>query len=374
MKRNYLLTMAGLAMAGQLMAQRPVQEKIAVEAPVKSKSADKGTGTYWIDYAEYDAQYPGNTIQNIGFISDGTFTYTHNNRDTLPGSFAAAYSRYDSMVVTTDYTLFQEFPSSSVISLNVDSIFAYVIHENNSGQNDTLIISMLGLDANRRPNNANVLWDTVIVTNTSLSSNATILGFAPNILRTGPNWGYAIKVQYNDPSLLDTFALIFPSIQNCGVAQFYPAAFYQINLAGSANSQLIPLTNGQVVWYDDCNSNNQPDMPDENIFKHWATWCKVTLAENLGLDEQIEKGVQVVSYPNPAKDIFQIKYELQLGGEVMLTVTDISGKVQMTRNLGTHSTGSYSTQIDVTGFTSGVYFYSLEVDQVKITRRFVVTK
>jgi len=374
MKRNYLLTMVSLVMASQLMAQRPVQEKIAVEAPVKSKSADKGTGTYLIDYVEYDAQYPGNSIQYIGFITDGTYIYTHNNRDTLFGSFAAAYSRYDSMVVTTDYTLFQEFPSSSVISLNVDSIFAYVIHENNSGQNDTLIISMLGLDANRRPNNANVLWDTVIVTNTSLSSNAIILGFAPNILRTGPNWGYAIKVQYNDPSLLDTFALVAPILQNCGVAQFYPAAFYQVNLTGSANSQIIPLTNGQVFWYNDCNFNTQADMPDENIFKHWATWCKVTLAENLGLDEQIEKGVQVVSYPNPAKDIFQIKYELQLGGEVMLTVTDISGKVQMTRNLGTHSTGSYSTQIDATGYTSGVYFYTLEVNQVKITRRFVVTK
>ncbi len=373
MKKIYV-SLAALCIVGQVIAQRPVQGKVLVDSPVKSKSADKASGTYWLDYAEYDADYPGNTIQNIAFITDGVYTYTHNNRDTLPGSFAAAYSRYDSMVVTTDYTLFQEFPSSSVVSLNVDSIFTWIVHENNSTQNDTLIISMLGLDASRRPDNTNVLWDTMIVTNTSIGANGIVLGFAPNILRNGPNWGYSIKVEYNDPSLKDTFALVTPSIQNCGVAQFYPAAFYQINLAASANSQIIPLTNGQVVWYDDCNSNNQPDMPDENIYKHWATWCKVTLAENLGVEEQEGKGVQVVSYPNPAKDVFQIKYDLQVGGNVKLTVTDISGKVQLTRNLGTHTIGSYNTQIDVTGFTSGVYFYSLEVDQVKITRRFVVTK
>lgn len=376
MKRNYILTFAGLAMVSQLMAQRPVQERISVETPVKNKISEKATGTYWLDYAEYDAQYPGNTINYVGFISDGTYTYAHNNRDTLFGSFAAAYSRYDSMVVTADYTLFQEIPSSNVISLNVDSIFVYVVHENNSGSNDTLNISMLGLDAARRPNNSNVLWDTTIVTNTSIAPTGDVLGFAPNILRTGSNWGYAIKVEYNDPSLVDTFALVFADIQNCGVAQFYPAAFYQVNLDNtSANSQIIPLAStGQVLWFDDCNGNGNPDIPDENIFKHWATWCKVTLADNVGVEEQEAKGMQVVSYPNPTKDVFQIKYDLKMGGEVLLTVTDISGKVQLTRNLGNHSTGSYSTQIDVAEFTSGVYFYTFEVGQTKITRRFVVMK
>jgi hypothetical protein len=376
MKKVYLLSALFFA-SGVFIAnaQKAIQGFIPVNAPAKVAATDKATGTYWIDYSEYDKQYPGNSINYVGFISDGTFTYAHNNRDTLLGSFAAVYEKFDSMVVTSDYTFFQEYPNNSVISVNIDSIFVYVLHENNSNQNDSLTISILGLDAQRRPNNSNVLWDTLIVTNTSLAPNGDVLGFAPNLLRNGSNWGYSIKVQYNDPSLVDTFAVVFANYQNCGYPQVYPAAYYQINLdAGSSNSQIIPLTNGTVVWYQDCNGNSAPDMPDENSFKNWAIWSLVTLTENLGIEEQEEKGLHVVSYPNPAKDVFQIKYDLQHAGEVMLTITDISGKVQIVKNLGNHTNGSYNTAVDVTGFTAGIYFYTIQVDQVKITRRFVVTK
>ena len=359
----------------EINAQKAIQGFIPVNSPTKIAATDKATGTYWIDYSEYDKQYPGNNISYVAFISDGTYRYAHNNRDTLLGSFAAIYEKFDSMVVTSDYTFFQEFPKSSVVSVNIDSIFVFVIHENTSGQNDSLTISILGLDAQRRPNNSNVLWDTLIVTNTSLAPNGDVLGFAPNLLRTGSNWGYSVKVQYNDPSLVDTFAVVFANYQNCGYPQVYPAAYYQINLdAASSNSQIIPLTNGTVVWYQDCNGNMSPDLPDENSFKNWAIWSLVTLTENLGIEEQDEKGVHVVSYPNPAKDIFQIKYGLQQAGEVMLTITDISGKVQMMKNLGYHTFGSFNTSVDVTGFMSGIYFYTIQVDQIKITRRFVITK
>lgn len=65
------------------------------------------------------------------------------------------------------------------------------------------------------------------------------------------------------------------------------------------------------------------------------------------------KGVSV--YPNPAKDNFEVNINLIESANVAVSVTDITGKVVSTYNLGALATGDNSFYVNASGFASGLY-------------------
>jgi hypothetical protein len=60
-------------------------------------------------------------------------------------------------------------------------------------------------------------------------------------------------------------------------------------------------------------------------------------------------------------------------GNVELTVTDLSGKVISIENFGSQTAGAYSVNLNTVDFANGVYFYTLNVDGEKATKKFVVS-
>ncbi len=332
-------------------------------------------GTAYLDLDAYDGTF--NTISHYGGIGDGTNSYQCNNTDTLTGSFAVVYSRFDTLYTTTDYSTFDFTPNNAVISVLVDSIFLWCVHDNTSGMNDTLDIKLVGLDASRRPVDGTVLWSQQEVTNTDLGATGVVLSWAPGLMRTGSNWGFAMRAEYRDPSVLDTFNVVFGQIDDCSPSEVYPAAFYRVNLgpgiAATDNSILIPLANNTGYWFNDCNGNLTAEWPEENSFTHWGMWAVVTIVENMGLDEQDAKDINFVVYPNPASDVANVRFELEnnVSNDVTMTVTDLAGKVIESRNLGTKNAGTFTQQIDVTSYSTGIYMVTLDVDGVKITRRMI---
>jgi hypothetical protein len=80
------------------------------------------------------------------------------------------------------------------------------------------------------------------------------------------------------------------------------------------------------------------------------------------------------NYPNPFNPATNIKFEIPKSGNVRVAIYDISGKLVamvVNKNL---TPGTYETQWDGSGSSSGVYFYSLEAEGFKETRKMLLIK
>ena len=81
------------------------------------------------------------------------------------------------------------------------------------------------------------------------------------------------------------------------------------------------------------------------------------------------------NYPNPFNPKTKIEYELQLSGNVILKVIDLRGKEIITLINKRQSTGKYEIEFDGSNLPSGVYFYSLFVDNAQIdTKKMLLIK
>ncbi len=80
------------------------------------------------------------------------------------------------------------------------------------------------------------------------------------------------------------------------------------------------------------------------------------------------------NYPNPFNPTTKINFSLPKAGKVKLAVYNSAGKevaILTNQNL---SVGSYVFDFDATNLTSGVYFYTLQTENFKQTKRMVLLK
>ncbi len=97
------------------------------------------------------------------------------------------------------------------------------------------------------------------------------------------------------------------------------------------------------------------------------------LAGSSGIKEN-SLGMSLVSaYPNPASQTVAINYTLDKTSDVLIQITDISGK-----NMGsvkeTSVMGQHSAHLDLGGYAAGTYFYTLTTSFGKLSGKFVVIK
>ncbi len=80
------------------------------------------------------------------------------------------------------------------------------------------------------------------------------------------------------------------------------------------------------------------------------------------------------NFPNPFNGTSSFGYSLTEAGKASVSITDITGKVISATDLGTKAAGSYTHTFNSNDLTAGIYFYSLVVDSVTITRKMVVSE
>lgn len=76
--------------------------------------------------------------------------------------------------------------------------------------------------------------------------------------------------------------------------------------------------------------------------------------------------------PNPATSETQAYLYMRDGSEITLTVSDITGKVIKTEELGYFAAGNNAITINVDGLDSGLYLYTLANKQYTITKKMMV--
>jgi len=77
--------------------------------------------------------------------------------------------------------------------------------------------------------------------------------------------------------------------------------------------------------------------------------------------------------PNPAQNFTTIEYSIPKAGEVIFNIYNISGQVLYTEVLQSRA-GRHTINVDISDFAAGIYFYSIEYQGQKLTKKMIVKK
>jgi len=80
------------------------------------------------------------------------------------------------------------------------------------------------------------------------------------------------------------------------------------------------------------------------------------------------------NYPNPFNPFTSIRFALPKDGEASLKIFDATGKLVAKYLDGFVKAGTYNAQIDASGFSSGIYFYSLTSNGYQATKKMMLVK
>lgn len=92
-----------------------------------------------------------------------------------------------------------------------------------------------------------------------------------------------------------------------------------------------------------------------------------------GIDLSNNTGSLSQNYPNPFRHSTEISYKLSVGGDVVIEIADISGRIVLTIEEGQRSAGEHVCHLSSEQLESGIYFYTLKTGQFTETKRMVVT-
>jgi hypothetical protein len=91
---------------------------------------------------------------------------------------------------------------------------------------------------------------------------------------------------------------------------------------------------------------------------------------NVGI---IEAGIQgLVLFPNPATHKLNLAYDFGSNNSGFVTVTDITGKVVYTQDLGKNISGAQKIQLNINDLNSGAYFLQLQTADKREYSKFII--
>jgi hypothetical protein len=393
MKKFYLtLALSAIVILGFSQHAIITNKGSNVTVTPKRIAADRAVGYYYLDYESYDASLG---TQELGAMMFNRRTPVYFSPTSTLGMNQAIVV-FDTMLVTADYVNWNSFYSNAVQSFAIDTAYIRIYHENNSGNADTLILTIKNVTSTGLPGGT-TLWGDTIITSVGLTppNTGNTYGFYtfnfPVNYTVGGGGKFSFYVNYYGASV-DTFGLINSNTTStvpCAVgtagneqltSEVFPSAFYRFwNNATPpvVVSGVFPAANGSGGLYIDCDGDGAgglpADWPTEQAVMTWSIWVSGTLTDNTGIDEE-EAGVMVKAYPNPAQDFTTIEYTLREGANVLVSITDLTGKIVYSNDLGKRDAGTSNIVINTTELNNGVYMYTLTINNKKVTRRIIVNR
>lgn len=91
-------------------------------------------------------------------------------------------------------------------------------------------------------------------------------------------------------------------------------------------------------------------------------------------EDQMDETFMLSNYPNPAQQSTTIVYSLNENAEATLTISDLSGKQVLFRQLGQAHSGLNQVTVDLSTLSNGVYLYTINAGGIKATRKLIVEK
>ncbi|HMC96127.1 MAG TPA: T9SS type A sorting domain-containing protein, partial [Flavobacteriales bacterium] len=114
--------------------------------------------------------------------------------------------------------------------------------------------------------------------------------------------------------------------------------------------------------------------PNDEFYITKTPMVRMVLGGGVGIQEMGGLSVSAANAPNPFSETTTISFALRNTENVTLTVTDVTGKQVMARNLGRCSAGQQRYQLDGRSLAEGVYTYTISTSHAHLTNRMVVTR
>lgn len=177
--------------------------------------------------------------------------------------------------------------------------------------------------------------------------------------------------------ILGSSHLMNPIFTDLNIIRF---DFPNINLPDSNANE--PMSHGWVRYRIKAKSGLANGTEIENTAHIYFDYNEAIVTNttlntiNLSLSIEEEKSVRSVFtlYPNPANNQFTVQYNLVQEGTVFLIVSDLTGKVVSTQEVGSQTPGTYTTTVNTAEFTSGLYFCTLLINSEAITKKITVLR
>jgi hypothetical protein len=294
------------------------------------------------------------------------------------------------------------YDRSQLQSIMLDSLHIVMGQENNSGLDDTLIVKLVGVAANRIPNNT-VLWSDTVIIPASAPIDADWLSF--HVLSFPVGYTYpsttgtrvAVKVEYwgdkqDTAGFLSGFGYngtcasgieiaydtyMNPVPYNPSAAAF-PAGFNANSYVWFTpfnNGALYPATNNYIFYGCDAVTGYQPGSDAFNLWQNINMYAFFTLDSLVGINEQSANGMTLLqNSPNPFSNETVITYSLKKASNVTIEVTDLTGRVISVINEGNRGAGTFNTSFEAGKFAAGTYFYTLKTDNGNLTNRMIIKR
>ncbi len=354
------------------LSSRKINGSVSVLEENQSSNAANSNGAsrsvplpMWIDYSaaafddlfylwQFNSYYTA-ADTNLNYIAVSIF-------DTIAG--------FDNYSYNPSGLVEELYPSG--FTYKIDSLFAYITHENNSGENDTIQLRIIELNSTGNPTST-VLWSKNIITNQSLSPSGNWLG-------SGAAYIIEEKCGYNVPNnkkvgiefrylanKADTLGLLAGAIDD--------GSGGTIDNSKYKNSWLrYPPFINNITKTANVGYGNPAGSQGWIECQHWGIWAYVDIPTSIN---EYSKNVSVSlaqNFPNPAGSFTEVSYIIDENTDVMFKIHDITGKEVMSINEGVRSAGQYKVRINTNELQSGVYFYTIIAGNETATRKMNVIR
>jgi flagellar hook assembly protein FlgD len=105
----------------------------------------------------------------------------------------------------------------------------------------------------------------------------------------------------------------------------------------------------------------------------WSPAVRMSFVSTVSVQEN-ESLSSFNVYPNPASNDVEISYALKNNSTVNVSITDLSGKVVYSSNLGNKAEGTHSLSLNTSSFSNGVYVVNFATDNAVVTEKLVIRK
>ena len=113
---------------------------------------------------------------------------------------------------------------------------------------------------------------------------------------------------------------------------------------------------------------------DSNVTSFRSTWTSPLMWTQPGTLIRMESTSQIKNldiYPNPSRDIFNIRFISEKIQDLSVRVINIMGELVYEEN-AKQFIGEYTKQIDLTDNSKGVYFLEITTDNNVVNRKIII--
>lgn len=396
MKKLYIslamMLVASIGFAQFAAPEFQVNSKLKVGPEFKAPKEKAGTDNIYVSYYFAESDIYGDEFITTGALTNINYTVEDrvNNEEMYYIQNAVVFNTILDLNTGEDVNTGKEYPKTNIQSMKIDSIDVPLWHKRESATSNSFTIRVISTDQYGNPENTVLAEKTITIDSSYAEEFTGVMTFkfdAPVNISAPYNFG--VLFEFDGEKTLDSCWLMFgfgigtycngdPNDARAAQSIYYPNSFqrygwvYDEENAVDYSQYFFPYVDetGEAsdILYYPCGEDQYPF-----IIQNYAISTWMTIDHNVGIQE---KATNITSMsqnmPNPANGMTAISYNLVNNADVIFNVVDLTGRTVYTENLVNVNAGANTVEFDASQLQKGIYFYSIEANGAKLTKKMIV--